>query len=69
MTGAFTAPERRDLEAALRDDRPLRCPHCDIELSAQSVDRSPEVSYVRHRIWVVCPACRRTASLDQKPAR
>ena len=67
--GAFNAAERRALEAALRADQPLRCPHCRVELSAQPVDRSPEVSYVRHRVWVLCHACRRTASLDRPPGR
>lgn len=67
MTGVFTAAERRALEGALHQGDPLRCPRCDTELSAQRVDRSPEVAYVRRRVWVICPACRRTASLDQKP--
>jgi uncharacterized protein with PIN domain len=67
VSGAYTAAERHAMEAALRDGLPLRCPHCDVALSAQTVDRSPEVSYVRHRIWVLCPQCRRTASLDQPP--
>lgn len=67
MTGAYDAAERRALEAALREGRPLRCPECDVPLSAQRVDRSPEVSYVRHRVWVLCPQCRRTASLDRPP--
>jgi uncharacterized protein with PIN domain len=67
MTGAYTAVERRALEDALRDGIPLRCPHCDVQLSAQPVDRSPDVSYVRHRVWVLCPSCRRTASLDRPP--
>ena len=67
--GAFNAAERRALEVALHAREPLRCPHCDVELNAQAVDRSPEVSYVRHRVWVLCPVCRRTASLDQAPGR
>lgn len=67
MTGAYTAAERRGLEAALRDGRPLRCPQCDVTLSAQPVEKTPEVSYVRHRVWVLCPSCRRTASLDLPP--
>jgi uncharacterized protein with PIN domain len=64
VSGAYTAAERRALEAALRDGRSLHCPYCAVTLSAQTVDRSPEVSYVRHRVWVLCPQCRRTASLD-----
>ncbi|MBR9988456.1 MAG: hypothetical protein KFH98_01815 [Gemmatimonadetes bacterium] len=66
MSGAYTASERLALEAALRDGAPLLCPGCAVELSAQPVERSPEVSYVRRRVWVLCPLCRRTASLDRK---
>lgn len=69
MTGAYTAAERRTLEMALREGRAPRCPHCDVTLSAQPVERSPEVSYVRHRVWVLCPQCRRTAGLDGRLSR
>lgn len=64
MTGPFTAAERHALENALRQNRPLRCPHCAVELSRQTVERPHAVSYVRHRLWVLCPHCRRTAALD-----
>lgn len=64
MTGPYTAAERHALENALRQDRPLHCPHCDVELRRQNVERPEAVSYVRHRVWVLCPQCRRTASLD-----
>ena len=67
MSGAYSAAERRALETALREDRPLLCPYCEVELSRQEVERSPEVSYVRHRVWVLCPGCRRTASIDRRP--
>lgn len=67
MAGAYTASERRALEAALRRGVPLRCPECDVPLSVQAVDQNAEVSYVRHRVWVLCPRCRRTASVDKPP--
>lgn len=64
MTSAYSAQERRDLEAALRRGEPLLCPVCRVELTRQDVARPPELSYVRHRVWVLCAQCRRTASLD-----
>jgi uncharacterized protein with PIN domain len=64
MTGAFDAAQRRQLEAALRQGTRLRCPVCDHELAEQRVEPPAEVAYVRRRVWVLCPACRRTAGLD-----
>lgn len=66
MTSAYTAQERRDLEAALRRGEPLLCPACRIALTRQDVARPQEVAYVRHRVWVLCAQCRRTASLDTR---
>jgi uncharacterized protein with PIN domain len=63
----YAAAERRALEEALRAGASLRCPVCDVPLDVQDVDPPVEVSYVRHRVWVLCPQCRRTASLDRKP--
>jgi hypothetical protein len=67
VTAAFTAAERRDLEHALRHDQPLACPYCRTALVVRPVEASPEVAYVRHRVWVMCPACHRTAGLDDRP--
>lgn len=64
MSGGYDAGQRRELERALKEAATLRCPVCDTELSRQAVPPTPEVSYVRHRVWVLCPGCRRTASLD-----
>jgi hypothetical protein len=44
----------------------LQCPACDTTLSQQRVDPGAAVAYVRRRVLVICPACRRTAALDQK---
>jgi uncharacterized protein with PIN domain len=66
VNGSYDAAQRRQLEQALRDGRPLRCPSCDVEVSARDVPAPREVSYVRHRVWVLCPGCRRSASLDRR---
>ncbi|HSJ06710.1 MAG TPA: hypothetical protein VK936_08410 [Longimicrobiales bacterium] len=67
MSEAYDAEQRRELERALREGVALACPACGAELSRQPVQRSPEVAYVRRRVWVVCPGCRRSASLDNRP--
>jgi len=66
--GSFTAPARTRLAAALRRGEPLVCPHCDVVLVEQPVPHDPRVPYVRYRVIVLCPNCRRSASLD-KPER
>jgi hypothetical protein len=66
MSGAFDAAQRRALEAALRDGQELLCPVCSRVLSEQTVQAPESVSYVRRRVWVLCPGCMRTASLDVK---
>ena len=32
----------------------------------QPVPAPPAVSYVRHRVWIVCLECKRSASLDRR---
>lgn len=66
MSGSFDVRQRRLLEAALRKGEPLHCPACGQRLSEQTVPTPVDVAYVRHRVWVLCPSCRRTASLDVK---
>jgi len=61
----YSAAERRALaEAVRRGEAPLRCPACGAALAIQPVRPRREVAYVRRRVWLLCPACRRTAALD-----
>jgi uncharacterized protein with PIN domain len=64
--GSYDAAERRLLEDALRQKAALRCPVCGVEPTQQKVEPDPAVSYVRRRVFVICPTCRRSASLDVK---
>lgn len=66
MSPGYDAAARRMLQTALHAGAELRCPFCEIELTQQAVEPKPEVPYVRRRIWLLCPGCRRTASLDLK---
>lgn len=67
--GSFDAIERRALAAALALGAELQCPRCAVRLSRQEVRPGAGVPYVRNRVWVICPVCRRTASLDRPPDR
>ncbi len=61
---SFTEEERRILARAVANDNPLACPACGGEVTRQEVARPPEVSYVRHRVWLLCTACKRSGAVD-----
>ena len=63
----FTHAEERALAAVVRSDRPAECPRCAILLDARAVPPRPDVSYVRDRVWLVCPGCGRSAVVDRRP--
>lgn len=70
MSRLYTARQRVELEAELSGGAAApRCPVCLIEVSVQAVAPPAEVAYVRRRILVICPQCRRSASLDLKQRR
>ena len=61
---SFTAAERRALTAALAAGEAPVCPGCETRLDAREVERPRSVSYVRRRVWLLCPACRRSGAVD-----
>jgi uncharacterized protein with PIN domain len=60
----WDATERRALQQVAFDGGALRCPRCGTELTQQPVEPGGAVAYVRRRILVICPECRRSAGLD-----
>jgi hypothetical protein len=42
------------------------CPECATPLAPQPVPPRPDVSYVRDRVLLVCPDCRRSAPVERK---
>jgi hypothetical protein len=65
----FSADQRRTLERLAAADGPLPCPACGGPMSRSPVGPTNRVSYVRHRVWLICTACRRSASVDLPPPR
>ena len=61
---SFTADERHSLARALAEDRPLVCPACGGDVNRRTVPRPAEVSYVRHRVWLLCTSCKRSGAID-----
>lgn len=61
---SFTAAERRGLAAALAAGRTLTCPACGTPVDRRDVKPPRAVSYVRRRVWLLCPGCRRSGAVD-----
>lgn len=66
MPDAFSHDEIHELGLALEGQEALVCPRCAVPLDRRAVPPRRDVSYVRDRVWVVCPTCHRTAVLDRR---
>lgn len=64
MSTGYSREQRLALENALRQKAELVCPECGGRMTQQAVVPASNVPYVRHRVWVLCTSCRRSASLD-----
>lgn len=61
---SFSAAERRALAAALASGAEPACPSCGTRLDPREVRPPGSVSYVRRRVWLLCPTCRRSGAVD-----
>jgi len=66
MRQPFSPDEARALAADLEGGRPLLCPRCSTPLDRHPVPPRRDVSYVRDRLWLVCPRCHATGVLDHR---
>jgi hypothetical protein len=62
----FDAAQRRLLADALERADPLACPACGATLARTAITPEPGLAYVRRRVWLICPACKRSATLDER---
>ena len=67
MSAGYDPAQRRALAEAARKGEPLRCPECGHELIREEVRPRRDVPYVRRRLLLVCPGCRRAAAVDLTP--
>lgn len=67
VSAGYSPAQRRALAEAARKGEPLRCPECGRELIRDAVRPRRDVSYVRRRLLLVCPGCRRAAAVDLTP--
>ena len=66
MPDAYTHEETHALGVAMGEGRPLECPRCAVPLDRRPVPPRRDVSYVRDRLWLVCPTCHRSAVLARR---
>lgn len=55
----------RGEDAPDAEDAPT-CPRCGAAMTIREVFPREEVAYVRHRLWLTCPSCRRNAVVDRR---
>lgn len=55
------------LAEAARRGEPLACPACGHALASHEVRPRRDVAYVRRRLLLVCPGCKRAATVDVGP--
>ena len=63
----FSSDEQRILRAAFAAGQPVKCPRCEVVMTARAIGGgSFGLGYARRREWLMCPRCRRSAMFDVK---
>lgn len=68
MSTGFTAEQRALLVNAAASGDPVPCPACGATMVRRPIEPSADVAYVRRRVWLICPSCKRSASVDVRAA-
>lgn len=61
----YTDDEQRAMRVAFKAGTDVRCPRCDIGMTARVIGGgSFGLGYARRREWLMCPSCRRSVMFD-----
>lgn len=63
---AFSPEQVREITELVRRGAHPLCPSCGVRLDERAVPPRKDVSYVRNRLWLVCPSCRRSTVVDRR---
>jgi transposase-like protein len=63
----YNEAELKALRASLAAEGPPTCPRCKATMNRRTLGGgSFGLGYARHRDWLICPVCRRSAIFDVK---
>ncbi len=61
----YTVDEERALRTAVADGVVPVCPRCTVQMTTRPIGGgSFGLGYRRHREWLLCPGCKRSAIFD-----
>ena len=63
---AFTPDQLTALAHEVRRGGRAVCPECGSAVDQRPVPPRSDVSYVRDRVWLVCPTCHRSGVIDRR---
>ena len=66
MTVPYDAAEEKQILESMKSDGLGSCPDCAVVMDTRGVPPRQDVSYVRRRLILTCPSCRRSLVLDRK---
>jgi uncharacterized protein with PIN domain len=64
MSGSYSPAQRRTLAEAIERGETPPCPACGAALARHDIEAKPELAYVRRRALLICPGCRRSATVE-----
>ncbi len=64
MNASYSPAQRRALADAVRKGEQPRCPACGALLARHEIGPKRELAYVRRRVLLICPACKRSVAVD-----
>jgi hypothetical protein len=65
----FSRGELSGIQAVVRERGTPRCPSCSVPLLSRRIPPRDDVAYVRHRLWLLCPECGRSALVEAAAAK
>ncbi|MBI4409204.1 MAG: hypothetical protein HY561_05820 [Gemmatimonadetes bacterium] len=60
----YSPEQRQRLAEAVRRGEFVRCPVCAAAMAWRPVAPPRALAYVRRRVWLICPECKRSAAVD-----
>lgn len=66
MAFSYGSRDAAEMRRAFRSGEAVECPRCGVAMDRRPVPPRTDVSYVRDRVWLLCPGCRGTLVMDRR---